>query len=62
MEEKSLVTTHERLKSLLDLADRVEIDESIPPEKRGLLSLLIWCKYVYLGLYDSLKFPDLLYI
>ena len=56
------MTTHERLKSLLDVADRVEIDERIPPEKRVLLSLLIRCKYVYLGLYDSLKFPDLLYI
>ena len=41
MEEKRVVTPHERLKSLLDIADQVEIDARIPPEKYGLLSLLI---------------------
>jgi hypothetical protein len=41
MEEERLVTPHERIKSLFDVADRVEIDERIPPEKCVLLSLLI---------------------
>jgi len=35
-----------RLRVLADYGKSVEIDNNIPPRRCGLLSLLIWCKYV----------------
>jgi len=35
-----------RLQVLVDKGNSVAMDNYIPPSKCGLLSLLIWCKYV----------------